>query len=159
MRVAIIGNSGSGKSTLARCLVKDQSVAVLDLDLVFWASGSIEKPAAVRASEVRKFCEEHDAWIIEGCYADLIEVTLSWRPELIFMDPGREVCLSNCRRRPFEPHKYQSREDQDQNLGFLLQWVENYYERDGLMSYRSHKALYDRYAGPKRRISEQPQAQ
>lgn len=155
MRVAIIGNSGSGKSTLARSLAKDSRTEVLDLDLVFWESGSIEKPSSARIREVQRFCEKHDSWIIEGCYADLIEATWPWRPELIFMDPGKEICLSNCQRRPFEPHKYDTMEEQERNLAFLLTWVADYYERDGLMSYRSHSDLYQRYTGPKRRIAVQ----
>ena len=71
------------------------------------------------------------------------------------MDPGRDICISNCRRRPHELHKYSSKEDQDQRLEFLISWVSDYYHRDGLMSYRSHKALFDRYAGPKKRIQKQ----
>jgi adenylate kinase family enzyme len=154
MKVAIIGNSGSGKSTLARALATDSSAEVLDLDLVFWDSGAAERPLAKRIAEVQKFCHGHESWIIEGCYADLIEASLPWRPELIFMDPGLEACISNCRRRPHEPHKYRTKEEQDQNLDFLLAWVANYYVRDGIMSYRCHEELYNCYDGPKRRVSE-----
>lgn len=155
MKIAIMGNSGSGKSFLARTLAADPSIRVLDLDLVFWDSGSTEKPSEVRIAEVRKFCQEHESWIIEGCYSDLIEATFPWKPELIFMDPGQEVCISNCRRRPHEPHKYPTQEEQDRNLDFLLTWVADYYQRDGLMSYRSHCELFDRYDGPKRRVTTQ----
>jgi adenylate kinase family enzyme len=158
MRISIIGNSGSGKSMLARALASDISTQVLDLDLVFWDSGAIERPSTVRIAEVQKFCREHESWIIEGCYSDLIEASFPWRPELIFMDPGQEVCISNCRRRPHEPHKYRTPEEQDQNLDFLLAWVANYYEREGLMSYRSHNELFSCYDGPKRRVTEQIEA-
>lgn len=156
MKIAILGNSGSGKTTLARHLAAGGSVAVLDLDLVFWQPGvPTERPSAERIAEVQCFCREHTSWIIEGCYADLIEASFPWNPELIFLDPGRAACLANCRQRPLEPHKYRTKEDQDQNLEFLFQWVADYYERDGLMSYAAHQALYARYPGPKRRISEQ----
>ena len=158
MKIAIIGNSGSGKSMLARKLASEHSSQVLDLDLVFWESGTIERPSAERLAEVQKFCRDHESWIVEGCYADLIEATFPWRPELIFLDPGQEVCISNCRRRPFEPHKYQTPEEQEQNLDFLLAWVADYYAREGLMSYRGHKELFDSYDGPKRRITEQKEA-
>lgn len=155
MKIAIIGNSGSGKSFLAKTLAADSQIHVLDLDLVFWEAGAREKPSEIRIAEVRKFCQEHDSWIIEGCYSDLIEATFPWEPELIFMDPGQEVCISNCRRRPHEPHKYSTKEEQDQNLDFLLTWVADYYQRDGLMSYRSHCDLFDRYKGAKRRVTAQ----
>jgi adenylate kinase family enzyme len=159
MKIAIIGNSGSGKSMLARSLASEYSTNVLDLDLVFWDSGTIERPSTVRIAELQKFCSEHESWIIEGCYADLIEASFPWRPELIFMDPGQEVCISNCRKRPHEPHKYKTKEEQDQNLEFLLAWVANYYDREGIMSYRCHNELYNCYDGPKRRIIEQADQQ
>lgn len=152
MKVAIVGNSGSGKSTLARSLAAGRSIAVLDLDLVFWNPGPVERPSAERVAEVQRFCRGHDSWIIEGCYADLIEASFPWCPELIFLDPGRDVCVANCRRRPHEPHKYPTKEEQDQRLDFLIEWVADYYERDGLMSHRAHQALFDRYPGPKRRV-------
>lgn len=144
---------------LARALASDFTTHVLDLDLVFWDTGTVERPSKLRIAEVQKFCREHESWIIEGCYSDLIEASFPWSPELIFMDPGQEVCISNCRRRPYEPHKYRTPEEQDQNLNFLLAWVANYYEREGLMSYRRHNELFNSYNGPKRRITEQIEAQ
>jgi adenylate kinase family enzyme len=156
MKVAIIGNSGSGKSTLARVLAAGRAVPVLDLDLVFWQPGTaVERPSAERIAAVERFCREHDAWIIEGCYADLIEASFPWQPELVFLDPGREVCLENCRRRPHEPHKYATAREQEERREFLLPWVAEYYERDGLMSWRAHEALFARYPGPKRWVREQ----
>ncbi len=155
MKVAIIGNSSSGKSTLARVLAAGTSAAVLDLDLVFWSPGSVARPAAERIADVQQFCRDHASWVIEGCYADLIEVSFPWHPELIFMDPGRDVCIANCRRRPHEPHKYRTKEEQDRNLDFLIGWVADYYQRDGVMSYRAHRDLFECYPGPKKRVSRQ----
>ena len=154
-RAAIIGNSGSGKSTLARVMARDGAVATLDLDTVYWEPGKIavERPVPARIADVRKFCGSHDSWIIEGCYGDLIEAAFPWRPELLFLNPGREVCLRNCRNRPFETHKYGSGEEQDAMLGFLLDWVEDYYNRTGPMSFSGHLDLYERYDGPKRQIT------
>lgn len=158
MKMAIMGNSGSGKTMLARRLASDGQTPVLDLDLVFWESGTRERPAELRIAQVREFCREHESWIIEGCYADLIAASFPWMPELIFMDPGKETCVSNCRRRPHEPHKYATKDEQDKNLDFLIQWVGAYYEREGNMSYRCHQDLYDGYAGPKRKVTQQQEA-
>jgi adenylate kinase family enzyme len=88
MKVAIFGNSGSGKSTLARRLASGSSTTVLDLDLVFWNSGIVERPNTERIGEVQRFCHDHKSWIIEGCHAGLIEASFAWTPELILMDPG-----------------------------------------------------------------------
>jgi adenylate kinase family enzyme len=152
MRIAIIGNSGSGKSMLARRLAKGSSTPVLDLDTIVWEPNQIafaRDPDEVRA-DLEQFCSSHSEWIIEGCYATCILAVLSYQPELIFLEPGREVCIGNCRNRPWEPHKYASRADQDSMLDFLLDWVGDYYRRDDDRSLKAHQALFDGYPGPKR---------
>jgi adenylate kinase family enzyme len=155
-RFCIIGNSGSGKSTLARRIASAGDIAVLDLDTVFWVPGCAEaRDPRERVADVRRFCERHASWVIEGCYADLAEATLDWMPELVFIDPGVDVCLARCRARPHEPHKFRSKEEQDAHLEALLAWVADYYHRDGLMSHRSHAALFEKYNGPKRRVVEE----
>jgi adenylate kinase family enzyme len=153
VRVAIVGNSGSGKSTLARRLA-GEGVPVLDLDTIAWEPGQIAVARAAEdaAADVERFCAQ-DSWIVEGCYGDLIECALAWRPELVFVNPGEEACVRNCRARPWEPHKYGSREEQDARLEFLIGWVTDYYRRDGEMSYARHRALYDAYDGPKREVT------
>lgn len=152
MRVAIVGNSGSGKSTLA----KQFGAPVLDLDTVYWERGKIavQRNTEEAADDVRDFYRASDDWVIEGCYASLIEVALEFTPELILLDPGLDVCICHCKSRPWEPHKYASKQAQDKHLAFLLEWVRGYYTREGEMSLQGHEALYAGYAGPKRRIVE-----
>ena len=155
-RIAILGNSGSGKSTLAQRLAAEAGAAVLDLDTVAWEPGKIavaRKPVAAAAA-VQTFCGTHADWVVEGCYADLVRATFAFKPRLIFLDPGLEQCLANCRARPWEPHKYASKEEQDERLAFLLQWVAEYYTRDGDLSLAGHQALFDAYAGPKQHLRD-----
>src|SRR5262245_41932646 len=166
MRVAILGNSGSGKSTLAKKLSADSSFPSLDLDTIYWEPdnlGTIQwnpdkiggpRMPSDREAALCRFCSSHDYWIIEGCYADLIEASFPWCPELILLHPGCAVCLQNCRTRPHEAHKYRTKQEQDQNLDFLLQWVSDYYERDGPMSLRGHLELFERYDGSKRIVTD-----
>lgn len=151
-RVAIIGNAGSGKSTLARRLAAECGAPVLDLDTVAWEPG---KPAQPRAAEaaigaVRDFCATHESWVIEGCYGDLVESALDGQVELIFLNISEADCVRQCRGRAWEPHKWKSKEAQDAHLDCLLDWVRAYYTRDGVMSLRGHRAIFERYAGPKR---------
>ena len=75
--------------------------------------------------------------------------------ELVFLQPGEAVCLANCRQRPWEPHKYATKAQQDDKLEFLLRWVSDYYRRDGDMSLWAHQELFNAYAGPKRLIGQQ----
>jgi adenylate kinase family enzyme len=152
VRVAIVGNSGSGKSTLAKRLAEEHGVDALDLDTVAWEPGKIAVPRDPKAAlaDVESFCSSRPAWVVEGCYADLVAAALKHGPELVFADPGEEECLRRCRARPWEPHKYPSKAEQDAKLEFLLSWVSDYYRREGPLSYAAHRALYDAYAGPKR---------
>lgn len=159
LRLAILGNSGSGKSTLARRLGTLTGLGPLDLDALAWEPGRIavpRDPADARA-DVEAYCSTRSRWIIEGCYADLVAVTLRYEPVLVFLEPGLEVCLEHCRRRPWEPHKYPSKAEQDEKLAFLLDWVEGYYARDGEMSLHGHQRLFDGYMGPKHRLLAPPE--
>ena len=151
-RIAIIGNSGSGKSTLARELLPGQADNILDLDTIAWQKNAPtqRRPVSHAAEDVRTFCHARSAWVVEGCYAELISAALVFGPELIFLDPGVQVCLANCKRRPWEPHKYPSKSAQDQHLEFSLEWVKAYYTREGDLSFSAHAQLYEQYPGPKR---------
>jgi len=158
LRIAIMGNSGSGKTTLARHLSCDQKATVLDLDTVAWEPNQIAvpRPIDLAREEVRDFCRSHERWIIEGCYAGLIEASLEFGPLLLVLDPGLEKCLTNCRSRPWEPHKYSSKKEQDEGLLYLLDWVEQYYSRDGDMSLAAHRSVFEHYGGPKEWLSALP---
>ncbi len=151
MRIAIIGNSGSGKSTLAGWLAARSGSPLLDLDTVAWEPKQIAVPrsAAAAEQEVRTFCAASPDWVIEGCYANLVAASLEFAPRLVWLNPGQAQCLANCRNRPWEPHKYASKAEQDQRLAFLLSWVSDYYHRDGEMSLAAHSAMYANFGGPK----------
>jgi adenylate kinase family enzyme len=155
VRVAIIGNSGSGKSTLAQVLATTHCLERLDLDTVAWEPDkvAVARDPASAARDVADFCDAHERWVVEGCYAGLIGIALQRSPLLLFIEPGVAVCLDHCRRRPWEPHKYSSKHAQDRNLPLLLTWVEDYYVRDGDPSFLAHQALFDAYAGPKRKFT------
>jgi len=160
VRVTIVGNSGSGKTTLAHRLISDSRIPVLDLDTVAWMPDQIAvaRPLSASISDVHAFCASHESWIVEGCYAGLIEATLEFSPHLLVLDPGLRQCISNCRTRPWEPHKYSSKEEQDAKLSFLKNWVEEYYSRDGDMSLKAHAKLFELYIGPKQWLSTLPSA-
>lgn len=158
MRLAILGNAGSGKSTLARWAAQRTGGPHLDLDTVAWEPAQVAVPrtgAAARA-DVADFCRRHDGWIVEGCYASLVAVALPLAPRLLLMNPGEAACLANCRARDWEPHKYPSREAQDAQLASLLEWVSAYYTREGDLSLKAHRALFDAYAGPKLELRQLP---
>ena len=151
MRVLVFGNSGSGKSTLARQLAQEHGLPHLDLDSIVWEPGQIavqRQPEAIAAS-LSVFLAENHGWVIEGCYGELVEAASSHCTELVFLNPGLETCLAHNRARPWEPHKYASKEAQDAMLDNLQTWVAGYYERQDQWSYHAHRRIFDSFAGPK----------
>lgn len=151
MRVCVLGNSGSGKSTLAARM----GVPVLELDTIYWEPHQIAvaRDAVVVRADLAAFIAANDAWVIEGCYAELIEAALPACTELVFLNPGVDVCLANARRRPFEAHKYDRAEDQERMLGFLLEWIAAYPTRTSSSGYEAHRRVFDAFPGPKREVT------
>ena len=151
-RVVIFGNSGSGKSTLASARAHLLSCAHLDLDTVAWQTGhSTPTRRSLGDSEgfIAPFLAENDSWVIEGCYSDLLELVIPHCTEIVFLNPGVEVCATNCRNRPWEPHKYASSAEQNANLTMLLAWVEQYKQRTDEFSLQAHRRIFDSFVGDK----------
>lgn len=150
-KILIFGNSGSGKSTLASELKHSHDLAHLDLDELAWLDSNPPQRAPISQSRaaIENFIRDKDDWVIEGCYTDLLELIVSEANELIFLDLPIEDCMENARNRPWEPHKYPSKEAQDANLAMLISWIQDYDTRDDVFSRKSHRALFDGYTGKK----------
>ncbi len=150
-RVVIFGNSGSGKSTLAGQLVQAAGLAHLDLDTLAWkpTQPPQREALAVSAEAITRFIDTHEAWVIEGCYTDLIEIAAPHCTEIIYLNLPVAQCIANARARPWEPHKYPSRAAQDANLAMLLDWIAAYDTREDEFSRMAHQHFYDGFGGPK----------
>ena len=153
MRVLIFGNSGSGKTTLAQSLAREHGLAHLALDQLAWSAPAVRKSFEESAAEVLCFLRAHDAWVVEGCYGDLLELVLPSATEVRFLNPGIEVCVAHCRARPWEPDKYASKGEQDERLGFLLEWVRAYESRPDEYSLARHRQLYESFRGKKQEVT------
>lgn len=150
-RLVVLGNSGSGKSTLARRLAGARGLAHLDLDTCAWEPGMppTRRPLAQSAEEVAGFMDANADWVIEGCYAGLLAGPLSRCSLAIFLNPGIDACIANAEARPWEPHKYESKQAQDANLEMLRAWIRGYEVRSDEFSLAAHRALFDGFAGAK----------
>tara|TARA_R110001599_G_scaffold353881_1_gene602129 strand:- start:120454 stop:120951 length:498 start_codon:yes stop_codon:yes gene_type:complete len=155
-RVLILGNSGSGKSTLAGRICATEGLAHLDLDTLAWHPTSLpeRQKLSVSARAIDDFMASNHGWVIEGCYADLLELAVSQSTELIFMNLPMELCVENARARPWEPHKYASKSAQDANLPMLIEWINQYAQRSDTFSFVSHHRLYEQYEGKKTMYTE-----
>lgn len=150
-KILIFGNSGSGKSTLAKQICHSENLSHLDLDTLAWKAviPPERKPLKESESEMMHFVGSCNGWVIEGCYSDLLERALPFATEIIFMNLSVALCIENARNRPWEPHKYDSRESQDNNLELLIDWISQYSNRTDTFSEGAHKSLYRQYSGKK----------
>jgi adenylate kinase family enzyme len=156
-QILIFGNSGAGKSTLAARLARVHGLAHLDLDTLAWQSGTPprRRPLADSIADIDAFIASACAsgWVIEGCYADLLTHAAQHCTRMIFLNPGIDACIAHCRARPWEPHKYPSKEAQEANLPMLLDWVREYAVRDDDFSLAAHRGLFEGYTGEKQEFT------
>ncbi len=154
-KVLVFGNSASGKSTLAKRLAASEKLAHLDLDLLAWQATNppTRAPLAESAKTIESFMLQHEQWVIEGCYSDLLKVAEQKSTEIIYMNLSVEDCISNANNRPWEPHKYASKVEQDANLTMLIQWISQYETRDDNFSKAAHLAFYQHYSGKKKMLT------
>ena len=152
-KVVIFGNSGSGKSTLARELADSRGLTHLDLDTLAWKASMPPERMAIEDSKIGidAFINQNAGWVIEGCYSDLLELVVPIANEIIFLDLPVEDCVINAKNRPWEPHKYESKEAQDSNLNMLIEWISRYDDRDDTFSRAAHETIYRNYPGQKTR--------
>ena len=149
--ILIFGNSGSGKSTLAKEICDANGFAHLDLDILAWKPTNPPErmPLGASAKEIDEFVNSNQGWVIEGCYTDLLELAISKSTEIVYMNLPVKACIANAKSRPWEPHKYESKEAQDSNLEMLIDWIAQYSERDDTFSEAAHNKLYENYSGKK----------
>jgi adenylate kinase family enzyme len=153
-RIVIIGNSGSGKTTMGDRLASEYHIPHLDLDSLAWERTAVRRPLEESVTMIHAFVRANPEWIVEGCYAGLVESILPFATELRFLNPGIDACVRNCRARPFEPHKYASMEEQNSRLDFLLSWVRAYAEREDEFSLAAHRRLFNEFTGSSREYTD-----
>ena len=150
-KFVIFGNSGSGKSTLATELALKNQLAHLDLDTIAWkASKTPERQTILESSQsINDFLSTNSTWVIGGCYCDLLELVIQQADEVIFLNLPVSACVANAKNRPWEPHKYKSKEAQDENLDMLIDWVSQYTSRNDTFSKVAHEQLFEEFQGKK----------
>lgn len=146
-KILIFGNSGSGKSTLAKQLSTDEGLAHLDLDTIAWLPSIPPERESLSVSneKIEQFVQENKKWVIEGCYSDLLNLASPFANEMIFLNLSVEKCIEHCRERPWEPHKYKTKQDQDKNLEMLIDWIRQYPVRTDEFSLLAHQKLFDEF--------------
>lgn len=129
--------------------MEKEPAARLSLDELAFSGGVERRPLSESVKEALSFIESHDSWIVEGCYSDIIEPLLPFAEQLIFLNPGVEVCIRHCKARPWEPDKFKSKAAQDANLQNLLAWVREYESREDEYGLKRHRQLFDLFGSEK----------
>jgi adenylate kinase family enzyme len=149
LRLIFMGNAGVGKTTMARSILKIRNIPRLSLDEIAWGEAAVRKPHSESLGELMKFITQNSEWIIEGCYSDLIEEAIPFCTELRFLNPGVSTSISHCKKRPWEPEKFASREEQNQHLETLLEWVGQYETRTDEYGLSRHREIFTKFQGKK----------
>jgi len=144
-KILIFGNSGSGKSTLAKQFVTRQGLAHLDLDTLAWlpTEPPTRTPLSAAFDSITQFTAQHDAWVIEGCYGDLLELLTTQATDMIYLCLDSGQCIANAQNRPWESHKYASKAAQDANLSMLIDWIGEYDSRTDTTGKLAHDTLFN----------------
>ncbi len=88
--------------------------------------------------------------MIEGCYGDLLQIVAPQACEILYLNMSIETCTSNPRNRPWEPHKYVSKQAQDKNLQMLIHCIGEYSSRTDEYSEMAHLDFYRQHLGIKK---------
>jgi hypothetical protein len=126
-------------------------MAHLDLDSLAWLPSQSPQrmPLAESKILIDEFTADNESWVIEGCYTDLLEILAEKANEVVFLNLPIEQCVQNASIRPWEPHKYASKEAQDANLEMLLDWITQYEQRIDVFSLAAHSKFYEGFSGTK----------
>lgn len=154
-KVIVFGNSGSGKSTYSKNL-RSEGFAHLDLDTIAWNMDPepVRKPINESEELILNFVNNNSSWVIEGCYTDLLVLAAEHANEAVYMNLDVELCIRNAKNRPWEPHKYESKEEQDKNLKMLIDWISQYPVRTDTFSKSAHERLYRSFKGKKKMFNK-----
>jgi len=74
--------------------------------------------------------------------------------EVIYLNLSIATCIENEKPRPWEPHKYPSKQAQDKNLAMLVDWIGQYDKRLDTFSRSVHESPFQSFKGKKTHIDE-----
>jgi adenylate kinase family enzyme len=91
-RVLVVGCSGAGKSTLSHRVASITGLPRLELDGLYWRAGWVGTPREEWRAKVAQLCEK-PSWILDGNYANSLDIRLPRADTVIWLDYPRSLCL------------------------------------------------------------------
>lgn len=156
-KLLIFGNFASGKTTLARQIANTERLGYLDLDRVAWKKDSDWRRSSLEQSShyIADFTSLHrNGWVIEGNYADLLELICPAANEMIFLDVPAAQCLANIASKPPAPTSAEFPDRQQ-----IRDLICRYHDRDNHnhCSRHAHDRLFENFGGHKQRVCHDTQ--
>lgn len=101
MKIRIIGNNCSGKTTVAKKLSTYFKVNCLHIDSIAYVPNTsfMERDEDEVKSDILKFVNQKQNWILEGNYISLTNDILNMPELIIFIDIPEDQCLDNFEKR------------------------------------------------------------
>lgn len=100
-RIAVAGTSASGKSTLGRRLSELSGIPYIELDALHWLPNWTPSPAEEFREKVRAALDR-DAWIVDGNYGSVRNITWANAEHLIWLDYALPRILWRLTRRTLQ---------------------------------------------------------
>jgi adenylate kinase family enzyme len=124
-RIAIMGGAGAGKSTLARRVGEALQLPVVHLDRVVFGPGWTRLPVPL-ARERLKALLAGGAWVVEGSYGELADLTLPTADLVIWLDQPAWLRLWRSWRKT-RIHRGRPRADRPDDCaeGFSLRYAKD----------------------------------
>ena len=97
-KILILGSSGAGKSTFSKRLGKLLNIEVVHLDFYYWKPNWINTPRKEWKEKLKDLLKK-DCWIMDGNYANSLDLRLKHADTVIFLDSNRFFCLWRCFKR------------------------------------------------------------
>ena len=91
-RILVLGSPGSGKSTFAIKLSKNLQLPLIHLDKEYWLP-NWEEPQKIDWEEKQHTLVLEECWIIDGTYANSLDIRLAKADTVILLDINKWVCL------------------------------------------------------------------
>ncbi len=103
MRIVVVGTSGAGKTTLARTIAAMLAIPHVELDALEWGPGWTPLSDTDPNELVRRVASatSGDAWVMDGNYGLVRELTWGRATHLVWLDYDRPVIMARVIRRTF----------------------------------------------------------
>lgn len=144
-KVIVIGCPGSGKSTFAKALAQKTGLPLVHLDRLYW---NADKTTVSKEEFAHRLAlaVEGEAWILDGNYANTLEMRLRACDAVFLLWYPTEVCIQGVRARKGKERSdmpWVEEEEDEEFLEYIRTFDENFMpQMQELLQKYAHKDIY-----------------